>query len=143
MLNLTIKFNSFHIGVCDAATGKTVTWNLTATEVDVDSEKSEKKNEETVNTGYYNIFNVTDMDEIATIAVNHKLYCELANVGAGIDGGFENTQELCVMTYQEAINVIARKKKTTSSITWPKTKCLKLCLRQIFHLEPRSLTVCG
>ncbi len=95
------------LGCYNPATGKTVTWNLTATEVDVDSEKSEKKNEETVNTGYYNIFNVTDMDEIATIAVNHKLYCELANVGAGIDGGFENTQELCVMTYQEAINVIA------------------------------------
>ena len=60
-----------------------------------------------MNTGYYDIFNVTDMDEIATIAVNHELYCELANVRAGIVSGFENTQELCVMTYQEAINVIA------------------------------------
>ena len=73
---------------------------MTATEVDIDSEKSE----ETVNTGYYDIFNVTDRDEIATIAVNCNLYCELANVGAGVGGGFENTQKLCVMTCQEAIN---------------------------------------
>ena len=89
-------------GHYDPATRKTVTWNMTVTEVAVDSEKSEEKNEEkneekseeTVNTGYYDIFKVTDRDEIATIAVNRNLYYELANVGASIDGGFENTQEL-------------------------------------------------
>ena len=69
---------------------------------DIDSEKSK----ETVNTGYYDIFNTTDSDrdEIATIVVRWGLYCELANVGAGLGNGFENTQELCDMTYQEATN---------------------------------------
>ena len=56
-------------GCYDPATGKTLIWNEIATEVDIDSEKSV----ETVNTGYYNIFKVTDRDEIAAIAVNCNL----------------------------------------------------------------------
>ncbi len=66
-----------------------MTWSVIATEVDVDSEKSEEKSEETVNTGYYDIFNVTDRAKIATIAVNGNLYYELANVGAGVGGGLK------------------------------------------------------
>jgi hypothetical protein len=34
---------------------------------------------------------------------------ELANVGAGIGGGFENTMELRLMKYKEAINKLERK----------------------------------
>ena len=48
----------------------------------------------TVDTGYYDILNVTDHDEITTIAVNHNLFFEFAIVGAGVGGGFVNTQEL-------------------------------------------------
>jgi hypothetical protein len=55
----------------DPATGKMVTWNVTAIEVDIDVKK-------TVDTGYYDIFNVTDHDEITTIAVNHNLFFEFA-----------------------------------------------------------------
>jgi hypothetical protein len=62
-----------------------------ATEVEIDVKK-------TANTGYYDVFNFTDHDEITTIAVNHNLFFEFANVGAGVGGGFVNTQELQVMT---------------------------------------------
>jgi hypothetical protein len=79
------------------ATGKTVTWNVTATKVDIEVEK-------TVNMGYYDIFNVTDDTEVTTIVVNHNLFAKLANVGAGVGGESANTQELKVMTYNEAIN---------------------------------------
>jgi hypothetical protein len=51
----------------DPATGKTVMWNVMATEVDIDVKK-------TADTGYYDIFNVTDHDEITTIAVNHNFF---------------------------------------------------------------------
>jgi hypothetical protein len=81
----------------DPATGKMVTWNVTATEVDIEVKK-------TVNMGYYDIFNVTDNAEVTTIAVNHNLFAKLANAGAGVGGGFANTQELKVVTYNEAIN---------------------------------------
>ena len=84
-------------GRYDPATGKTVTWNVTAAEVDVEGKM-------TVDMGYYDIFNVTDSAEITTIAVNHNLFTKISNVGAGVGGGFENTQELKVMTYSEAIN---------------------------------------
>ena len=64
-----------------------MTWNVTATVVDIDIKK-------TVDMGYYDIFNVTDHDEITTIAVNHNLFFEFANVEAGVGSGFVNTQEL-------------------------------------------------
>ncbi len=54
--------------------------------------------------GYYDIFNVMDMDEIALSAIHHKELTEFANVGAGMGGGFESTKELQVITYKEAIN---------------------------------------
>ncbi len=71
----------------DPATGKTVTWNVMATEVDIDIKK-------TVDTGYYDVFNVNDHNEITTIAVNQNLFFEFTNIGAGVGGGFVNTQEL-------------------------------------------------
>ncbi len=81
----------------DPATGKTVTWNVTATEVDIDVKK-------TVNMGYYDVFKVTDIKEVTSIAVNHNLFGKLANVGAGVGYGSVNTQELQVMTYNKTIN---------------------------------------
>jgi hypothetical protein len=66
---------------------KTVTWNVTATEVDQDIEKVSQA-------GHYNIFNVVDQDEITLTSVHHKIYFKVANVGAGVGGGFINMQEL-------------------------------------------------
>jgi hypothetical protein len=34
----------------------------------------------------------------------HNCFCEFLNVGAGVGGGFENTKELRVMKYDEAVN---------------------------------------
>ena len=34
----------------------------------------------------------------------HAVFGEFANVGAGLGGGFENTKELCVMKYEEAVS---------------------------------------
>jgi hypothetical protein len=56
--------------------------------------------------GYCDIFNIVDMDEIPLSAICHNKLMEFANVGAGMGGGFENTKELQVMTYKEAINGI-------------------------------------
>ncbi len=64
---------------------------MTAAEVDVEGKM-------TVDMGYYDIFNVTDSAEITTIAVNHNLFAKISNVDAGVGGGFENIQELKVMT---------------------------------------------
>jgi hypothetical protein len=54
-------------GRYDPATGKTVTWSVTAAEVDVESKKT------AATTGYYDIFTVIDSAEITTIAINHNL----------------------------------------------------------------------
>jgi len=70
---------------------------VTATDVDVEIERVPQ-------TGYYDVFNITDQDEITLASVHHRMYFEAANVGAGVGGGFENTQERRVMTYNEAIN---------------------------------------
>jgi hypothetical protein len=67
--------------------GKTVTWNVTATEVDQDIEKVSQAR-------HYNIFNLVDQDEITLTSVHHKMYFKVANVGAGVGGGFVNTQDL-------------------------------------------------
>ncbi len=45
-----------------------------------------------------------DLSEIALLAMHHMQSREFANVGAGIGGGFKNTQELKVMNYKEAVN---------------------------------------
>jgi hypothetical protein len=43
--------------------------------------------------GYYNIFNIVDQDEITLRLVHHNMYFKVANVGAGVGGGFINMQE--------------------------------------------------
>ena len=71
----------------EPTTGKIITWNVTATDVDVEIERESQA-------GYYNVFNITDQDEITLASIQHSMYFEAANVGAGIGGGFKNTQEL-------------------------------------------------
>jgi hypothetical protein len=77
---------SFLMGRYDPS-GKTVSRNVTATEVDQDIEKVSQA-------GHYDIFNVVDQDEITLTSVHHNMYFEVASVAAGGGGGFINTQEL-------------------------------------------------
>ena len=86
-------------GRYDPATGKTVSWNVTASKVDVVTETEAVKD-----AGYYDMFNVVDLDEVLLLAMHHMQTSEFANIGAGVGGGFENTKELKVMNYKEAIN---------------------------------------
>jgi hypothetical protein len=76
-------------GRYDLASGKTVSWNVTASEVDVETVETET--EALVVQGYYDIFNVVDLIEIAFLAMHHMQSTEFANVSAGIGGSFENT----------------------------------------------------
>ena len=78
---------SIPTGCYDLATGKTVSSNVTALEVDV--ETVETKADTLVDQGCYDIFNVVDLSEIALL-VMHSMQCtEFANVGAGVGGGFK------------------------------------------------------
>ncbi len=88
-------------GHFDSATGKTVSWNVTASEVDVETETDVLVVKET---GYYDMFNVVDLTEVVLLAMHHMQASEFANVGAGVGGGFKNTKELKVMNYKEAGN---------------------------------------
>jgi hypothetical protein len=67
--------------------GKTVTWNVTATDVDQDIEKVSQARHD-------DIFNIVDQDETTLISVHHNMYFKVANIGAGVGGGFINMQEL-------------------------------------------------
>jgi hypothetical protein len=66
-----------------------VSWNVTASKVDVETETDALVVKET---GYYNMSNVVDLNEVALLAMHYMQTLELANVGAGIGGGFENTK---------------------------------------------------
>ncbi len=88
-------------GCYDPATGKTVSWNVTASEVDVETETEALAVKQT---GYYDMFNVVDLNEVAMLAMHHMQHSEFTNVGAGIGDRFDNTKELKVMNYKEAIN---------------------------------------
>ena len=88
-------------GRYDTATVKTVSWIVTASEVDVETVETEA--DTLVVQGYYDTFNVVDLSEIALLAIHHMQCTEFANGGAGNGGGFENTKELKVMNYKEAL----------------------------------------
>ena len=88
-------------GRYDPATGMTVSWNVTAADVDVETETEARVVKETA---YYDMFNVVDLTEVVLLAMHHMQTSEFANVGAGVGGGFENTKELKVMNYKEAVN---------------------------------------
>jgi hypothetical protein len=74
-------------GRYDPASGKTVSWNVTALEVDVETVETET--EALVVQGYYDIFNVVDLSEIALLPMHHMQSTEFANVSAGIGGRFK------------------------------------------------------
>ncbi len=86
-------------GHYDPATGKTVSWNVTALEVDVETET-----EALVVQGYYDVFNGVDVSEITLLAMHHMQNTEFANVSAGIGGRFKNTKKLKLMNYKKAVN---------------------------------------
>ncbi len=74
---------------------------MTASEVDAETETEALAVRQT---GYYDMFNVVNLKEVALLATHHMQNLEFANVGAGVGGGFDNTKELKVMNYKEAIN---------------------------------------
>ncbi len=60
-------------GCYDPTTGKTVSWNVTASEVDV--ETVETGEDTLVVKGYYDIFNVVDLNEIALLVnASHAMH---------------------------------------------------------------------
>ena len=63
----------------------------------------QSSNDALVVKGYYDIFNVVDLREIALLAMHHMHCTEFANLDAGIGGGFK-TKELKVMNYKEAVS---------------------------------------
>ncbi len=65
----------------DPATGKTVSWNVTASEVDVETKTKSIVVKET---GYYDMFNVVDLNEVVLLAMHHMQNSEFANVSAGV-----------------------------------------------------------
>jgi hypothetical protein len=93
---------SIPTGCYDLATGKTVSSNVTALEVDV--ETVETKADTLVDQGCYDIFNDVDLSEIALLVMHHMQCTEIANIGEGVGGGFENAKELKVKNYKEAVN---------------------------------------
>jgi hypothetical protein len=88
-------------GRYDPATGKTVSWNVTASNVNDETETEALVAKET---GYYDMFNEVDLTEVALLAMHLMQTLEFANVHAGIGGRFKNTKELKVMNYKEAVN---------------------------------------
>ena len=53
---------------------------------------------------YYACLAELDNEEFATAIEVHNLHVEVESVGAGLGGGFTNTNELKVMKYREAVN---------------------------------------
>ena len=88
-------------GRYDPVTGKTVSWNVTASKADVATETEALVVNET---GYYDMFNVVDLDEVSLLVMHHMQTLEFDNVGAGVGGGFENSKELKVINYNKAVN---------------------------------------
>ena len=78
---------SISTGWYNPSSRKTMTYNVTATDVDLYIEKAPQSED-------YNICNIVDQDEIELTSVNHNMCLEVANVGAGVGGGFINMQEL-------------------------------------------------
>ncbi len=75
------------MGRYNPSTGKTVTWNVSAADVDQDIEKVSQAR-------HYDIFNIVVQDEIPLTSVHHNIYFKVANAGAHVGSGFINTQEL-------------------------------------------------
>jgi hypothetical protein len=59
---------------------------VTAYEVNVEAKTESKVVKET---GYYDMLNVVDLNEVALLAMHHMQNLEFTNIGAGVGGGFK------------------------------------------------------
>jgi hypothetical protein len=85
-------------GAYNPSTGTTIKWsNLIATKVDDDDIT------EVTNDNYYEVLGI-DENEVKVLQEFNDSLLEYLNVGAGIGGGFTNTNELRLIGYHEAIN---------------------------------------
>ena len=81
-------------GKYDPSTGKTIMWSdIVAATEELSSNQA----------NYYDLLGI-DEKELELFKSHNDALTEYVNVGAGIGGGFTNTQELKVMKYHEAIN---------------------------------------
>ncbi len=80
-------------GTFDLATGTTVKW----------SDRLAATSDEVPDGNYYDVLGI-NKDEERVFEESHNKVIKYINVGAGVGGGFSNTQELRVMKYHEAIN---------------------------------------
>jgi hypothetical protein len=52
---------------------------------------------------YYEVLGINE-SKVKVLHMHNDCVSNTINIGAGIGGGFINTNELCVMKYHEAIN---------------------------------------
>jgi hypothetical protein len=81
----------------DPSTGKTIMWS------DVMAATEELSTRSMTQLNHYDVLGI-DENEMQVIKSHNDALTKYINVGAGIGGGFTNTQELKVMKYHEAIN---------------------------------------
>jgi hypothetical protein len=82
-------------GAYDPSTGTTIKWS--------DVVAAEVHNVMTPSANYYEVLGV-DKDEVKVLQIHYDSVSEYTNIGAGVGGGFTNTNELRVMKYHETIN---------------------------------------
>jgi hypothetical protein len=112
-------------GQYDLSTGKTIMWS----DVVVATEESSTKSMAQLN--HYDVLGIGE-NEMQVIKSHNDALTKYVNIGAGIGGGFTNTQELKVMKYHEAINGpdgdAWKAEVKTNTAEWFTMKCLSLCL---------------
>ncbi len=85
-------------GAYNPITGTTIKWSdLMATKVDDDDVT------EVADSNYYEVLGI-DENKVKVLQEFNDSLLDYLNVGAGIGGGFTNTNELLLMGYHEAIN---------------------------------------
>jgi hypothetical protein len=109
-------------GRYDPATRKTVSWNVTASNFDVETEIDALVVKET---GYYDMFNVVDLPEVALLVMHHMQTSEFANVGAGIQKHQAKRLPMDLMA------CVGKQKLKTSIDEWSKTRFSKWCCGRI------------
>ncbi len=83
-------------GQYDPSTGKTIMWS------DVEAATEELSTKSMTQLNHYNVLGINE-NEMQVIKSHNDALTEYVNVGAGIGGGFTNTQGLKVMKYHEAM----------------------------------------
>ncbi len=82
-------------GAYDPSTRTTIKWSdVVAAEVD---------NVMTPSANYYEVLGI-DKDKVKVLQIHNDKVSEYINVGAGVGGGFTNSNKLRVMKYHEATN---------------------------------------